>query len=90
MIRRCLQALHTEQTITAPYGSDLTLNKRSRLQMIVEAAAFAVQWKDLERFGKIDVSVGKIWKDLERFGKIDDSSKKPTDDSFLNSYVDLV
>jgi len=57
--------------------------KRSRLQMIVEAAAFAVQWKDLERFGK-------IWKDLERFGKIDDSSKKPTDDSFLNSYVDLV
>jgi hypothetical protein len=83
MIGRCLQALHTEQTITAPYGSDLTLNKRSRLQMIVEAAAFAVQWKDLERFGK-------FWKDLERFGKIDDSSKKPTDDSFLNSYVDLV
>ena len=37
----------------------------------------------MERFGK-------IWKDLERFGKIDDSSKKPTDDSFLNSYVDLV
>ena len=41
MIRRCLQALHTEQTITAPYGSDLTLNTGSQFQMIVETAAFA-------------------------------------------------